>query len=129
MLRGHISCVVQCCQFRNQYLLTFYFSHLELRQLREAGEYLLRDEVDPAVLGPQVQLPLEPGVRADSEAGARVPGHHAGLPQRRRGGPGPVLRRRPGERESGLRGVFSVLSIIYLELVGAEHEVLALFSW
>lgn len=81
------------------------------------------------MLGPEVQLPLEPGVGADSEAGARVPGHHAGLPQRRRGGPGPVLRRRPGERQSGVRGVFSSnLSIIYLEFVGAEHEVLALFS-
>ena len=46
------------------------FSHLELGKLREASEDLLGDEVDPAVLGSEVQLPLQPGVGADGEARA-----------------------------------------------------------
>ena len=51
-----------------RYLLLFYFSYLKLGELRESGEDLLSDEVHSAVLGPQVQLPLEPSVGADSEA-------------------------------------------------------------
>ena len=45
---------------------------LELVQLGQAGEDLLGDEVHAAVLRPQVQLPLEPRVRADRESGARA---------------------------------------------------------
>ena len=41
-------------------------------QLGQAGEDLLRDEVHAAVLRPQVQLPLEPRVRADRESRARA---------------------------------------------------------
>ena len=72
------------------------FSHLELGKLREASEDLLGDEVDPAVLGSEVELPLEPGVGSDGEAGAvLVPGHHARLSQGCRGGARSVLRWRP----------------------------------
>ena len=58
------------------------FSHLELGKLREASEDLLGDEVDPAVLGSEVELPLEPGVGSDGEArSVLVSGHHARLSQ------------------------------------------------
>ena len=60
--------------------------YLELVKLREAGEDLLSDEVDASVLGPEVELPLEPGVGSDGEAGAVVvPRHHARLSQGSRG--------------------------------------------
>ena len=61
-----------------EYLHTIYristhcLPDLELVQLGQAGEDLLRDEVHAAVLRPQVQLPLEPRVRADRESGARA---------------------------------------------------------
>ena len=56
-----------------QYLQNIYtLADLELVQLGQAGEDLLGDEVHAAVLRPQVQLPLQPRVRADRESGARA---------------------------------------------------------
>ena len=56
-----------------QYLKNIYtLADLELVQLGQAGEDLLGDEVHAAVLRPQVQLPLQPRVRADRQSGART---------------------------------------------------------
>ena len=43
---------------------------LELSKFRETSQDLLSDKVDPAVLGSEVQLPLQPGVGADGESRA-----------------------------------------------------------